>query len=105
MLRTYGGLQWCPWCKQCAQDNNGDWRFDPWPEDIMYDRLTCGVCGGTSLWIWGMGMHFQRALDHPAQAIEAGTAKTAGLGPQDESAVGETDAPHTPTETTNADVD
>lgn len=66
MLAAYGGIQTCPWCKQTAQDNNADWHFEPWPENPMYDRLTCGVCGGTSLWIWGHGMHYQRPLHHPA---------------------------------------
>lgn len=73
MLKRYGGLQDCPWCKQCAQDANVEWRFDPWPDNPFYDQLTCGVCGGTSLWMWGLGMHFQRPLSHPALATwEAG---------------------------------
>ena len=64
-LQRYGGIQWCPWCKQCAQDGNTGWRFDPSKDEPMFDVLTCGICGGTSLWLWGMGMHFQRALSHP----------------------------------------
>lgn len=78
MLKAYGGIQSCPWCKQCAQENNADWHFDAWPEDRMYDLLTCGVCGGTSLWIWGHGMHYQRPLDHPAIAAAALKAKDVG---------------------------
>lgn len=66
MLRAYGGLQTCPWCKQCAQEANASWRFDPYPEDMGLDILTCGVCEGRSLWLWGMGMHFIRSLDHPS---------------------------------------
>lgn len=68
MLQEYGGIQWCPWCKQCAQDSNADWRFDPYPEDMRLDVLTCGVCKGRSLWLWGMGMMPVCALDHPQSA-------------------------------------
>lgn len=86
MLRAYGGLQWCPWCKQCAQDGNAEWRFTASAENPLFDVLTCGVCAGRSVWFFGMGMHFQHALDHPAQAIEARRAETA-TGSVHESAV------------------
>jgi hypothetical protein len=37
MLRSYGSLQTFPWCKQCAQDNNASWRFDP-PAEHRFRR-------------------------------------------------------------------
>tara|TARA_R110002020_G_scaffold471284_1_gene698257 strand:+ start:42092 stop:42829 length:738 start_codon:yes stop_codon:yes gene_type:complete len=70
MTRRYGGIQKCTWCRQCAQDEDG-WNFAPYQENVGYDVLTCGVCGGTSLWLWGMGMHFIRPLDPPKPAFQA----------------------------------
>jgi hypothetical protein len=67
LLHRHGGIQQCPWCRQIAQDEPG-WRFDAWDRDPMLDVLTCGVCGGTSLWLWGMGMHWIGALRPPAPA-------------------------------------
>ena len=69
LLRRFGGIQTCPWCRQCAQEGDGEWRFDPWPENNGYDLLTCSVCGGTSIWLWGMGMHYMRELDPPKPAF------------------------------------
>lgn len=63
LMRACGGIQWCPWCKQCAQSGEGRWGFRASKEQPLYDVLTCGVCGGTSLWLWGMGMHYQRRLE------------------------------------------
>lgn len=70
MTRRYGGTQKCTWCRQCAQDGDG-WSFKPFPDDFSLDVLTCGVCGGTSLWRWGMGMHFVSPLDPPTPAFQA----------------------------------
>ena len=64
MMRRFGGIQQCPWCRQVAQSENG-WKFTVCEADPGYDVLTCGVCGGTSKWLWGMGMHFISALDPP----------------------------------------
>lgn len=58
LMRQYGGIQWCPWCKQCAQEGPGRWGFSAEARNARYDVLTCSVCGGTSRWEWGMGMHF-----------------------------------------------
>lgn len=64
LLRRYGGLQRCTWCRQIAQ-TDGDWSFDKWDRDQMLDKLTCGVCGGTSLWRFELGMMYVAALDPP----------------------------------------
>ena len=65
LLRLYGGIQTCPWCRQCAQDE-GEWHFETWPRDPFIDVLTCGVCGGTSLWRFELGMIYIGPLDPPA---------------------------------------
>lgn len=70
MMRKFGGIQTCTWCRQVAQDRPG-WSFKPYDESPGLDVLTCGVCGGTSLWLWGMGMHFIRPLDPPKPAFTA----------------------------------
>lgn len=70
LVRRFGGIQQCPWCRQCAQDGDG-WNFKPSKESAGLDALTCGVCGGTSLWLFGMGMHFIRPLDPPKPAFQA----------------------------------
>ncbi len=75
MTRKFGGIQKCTWCRQHAQDGD-DWNFAPYDEDFSLDVLTCGVCGGTSLWLWGMGMHFIRPLDPPKPAFEASEVKS-----------------------------
>lgn len=73
LMRRFGGIQRCPWCRQWAQDGDG-WKFESSDQDQQLDRLTCGVCSGTSLWLWGMGFHFVRPLDPPVPALsrEAG---------------------------------
>jgi len=55
LLRRFGGIQVCPWCRQWAQSEPG-WHFRAWERDLFLDKLTCGVCGGTSLWRFEMGM-------------------------------------------------
>ena len=68
MLRRFGGLQTCCWCRQCAQDGDS-WKFLPWERDLFLDVLTCGVCGGTSLWRWEVGMIWIGPLEPPASAF------------------------------------
>lgn len=63
-LKRFGGIQTCPWCRQCAQDGD-DWSFVSYSDDPMLDVLTCGVCGGTSLWHFTIGMMFIRSLNPP----------------------------------------
>jgi hypothetical protein len=65
LMRQFGGIQQCPWCKQIAQYGDG-WNFKTYDENPMLDVLTCGVCDGTSLWLWGMGMHYQGLLMPPS---------------------------------------
>lgn len=50
MARRFGGVQKCTWCRQHVQDGDG-WNFAPYQADTGLDVLTCGVCGGTSLWL------------------------------------------------------
>jgi len=54
LMRRYGGIQRCPWCKQCAQLGDG-WCFDS-KTDPLIDALHCGNCGGVSRWRFEMGM-------------------------------------------------
>ncbi len=54
LLRRYGGIQMCPWCKQCAQAHDG-WHFDS-KTDPTIDALHCGNCGGVSRWRFELGM-------------------------------------------------
>jgi hypothetical protein len=54
LLRRYGGIQMCPWCKQCAQAHDG-WHFDS-KTDPCIDALHCGNCGGVSRWRFELGM-------------------------------------------------
>lgn len=49
---------------QCAQSGPG-WNFNP--HDPFLDVLTCGVCGGTSLWRFEIGMIFIKELDPPSE--------------------------------------
>lgn len=65
LMASYGGIQTCPWCKQIAQSQSG-WSFKCYDEDQSLDVLTCGVCEGSSLWLFGMGMHYIKPLFHPA---------------------------------------
>lgn len=67
LLRQFGGIQTCPWCRQCAQMGDG-WHFGTWDRDPFLDVLTCGVCGGTSLWRFEIGMIYIGALVPPAPA-------------------------------------
>lgn len=64
MLRRFGGIQRCPWCRQIAQDGDG-WSFVEWGGNPFHDVLTCGVCGGTSVWHFAIGMHAVGPLAPP----------------------------------------
>lgn len=68
LLRAYGGIQTCPWCRQCAQEQDG-WGFRQWDRDPFLDVLTCGVCKGTSLWRFELGMMYVAPLDPPSPLI------------------------------------
>lgn len=54
LMRRFGGIQQCPWCKQCVQAHDG-WHFDS-KTDPMIDALHCGNCGGVSRWRFEFGM-------------------------------------------------
>jgi hypothetical protein len=54
LAQKYGGIQQCPWCKQCAQTGDS-WHFDSRTDPVV-DALHCGVCGGVSQWRFEMGM-------------------------------------------------
>jgi hypothetical protein len=64
LLERWGGIQTCPWCRQCAQSEPG-WGFTPYEGDLFLDVLTCGVCKGTSLWKFELGMFFVAPLNPP----------------------------------------
>lgn len=63
-LTIYGGTQDCPWCKQTAQTGD-EWSFKVWDHDLDLDILTCGCCGGTSLWRFEMGAIYVGPLKPP----------------------------------------
>lgn len=52
--KSTGGLQWCPWCKQCVQAYDGSHFTNR--HDITVDALHCGNCGGVSRWRFEHGM-------------------------------------------------
>ncbi|SNY94085.1 hypothetical protein SAMN04515647_4408 [Cohaesibacter sp. ES.047] len=64
LRKRYGGIQSCPWCRQCAQSQSG-WSFNQWGRDPFLDVLTCGVCGGQSLWRFEIGMIYIGPLAAP----------------------------------------
>lgn len=64
ILQQWGGIQTCPWCRQCAQQEEG-WSFKAWDRDPFLDVLTCSVCKGTSLWRFELGMMYVAPLDPP----------------------------------------
>lgn len=68
LRKRYGGTQTCPWCRQCAQMEPG-WSFTPWEENLFHDVLTCGVCGGTSVWHFAIGMMWVGPLHPPKPAF------------------------------------
>lgn len=74
LMQRYGGIQWCPWCRQCAPTGDNPWSFKPWDQDQFLDVLTCSVCTGTSVWLWAMGMTYMRELDPPKPAFPRRTA-------------------------------
>lgn len=70
LLRRFGGIQTCCWCRQVAQLGDS-WHFEHWDQDILLEKLTCGVCGGTSLYRFEMGMIYVGPLEPPAPAWPA----------------------------------
>ncbi len=64
LRHRFGGIQTCPWCRQIAQSSD-DWQFEKWSRDPMLDVLKCGVCGGTSLWRFELGMLYIGPLEAP----------------------------------------
>ena len=63
-MRRFGGIQTCTWCRQTA--NQGEnWSLKEWARDPFIDVLTCGCCGGTSLWRFELGMIYIAALNPP----------------------------------------
>jgi hypothetical protein len=70
MLVKFGGIQGCPWCSQIVQSTDG-WSMKVWDRDSDITKITCGPCGGTSLWRWEFGMMFIGPLDPPKSKYEA----------------------------------
>lgn len=64
LLYKFGGIQECVWCRQIAQ-SKPNWAIEMWDKDKFLDKLTCGVCGGTSLWRFELGMSYIAPLDPP----------------------------------------
>lgn len=60
----------CPYCMQYAETGQEPFSaWDKWPQDNEYLVLTCGPCGGTSLWIeivhMFIDLHYVCPLDPP----------------------------------------
>ena len=72
LLRRFGGIQRCPWCRQIAQSQGG-WSFKAWERDEMLDVLSCGVCRGKSLWRFELLMIYIGPLEPPAPVTPAWT--------------------------------
>ena len=64
----FGGSQTCPWCKQCANQGN-KWSFTTFELDPFFDKLTCGICGGTSIWMFTLLMTYVGPWRHPLMDI------------------------------------
>lgn len=73
LIKRFGGIQTCPWCRQRVQ-SKGEWGFACHSTEPQYDLLTCGVCGGTSVWLWGVGMHYIRPEAPPIPDMSAALA-------------------------------
>lgn len=67
LLSRFGGIQTCCWCRQVAQLGDS-WHLEHWDEDILLEKLTCGVCGGTSLYRFEMSMIYVGPLKPPTPA-------------------------------------
>lgn len=67
-LDKFGGIQTCPWCRQIAQEG-ANWSFEQYEKDLMLDVLTCGICGGKSLWRFELGMIYHSPLESPKPAF------------------------------------
>lgn len=83
LLRKYGGTQTCPWCTQTVQ-LHGDWSIKAWDRDAMLDVITCGPCGGTSLWRFEICMIYIGPLNAPKpkhKAVDYYNISTAKLTP------------------------
>ena len=66
LLRRYGGIQTCPWCKHIAQEGDARWGYQAWSGNRMFDVLTCSVCSGQSIvHFGGFGMMVIGPLTHP----------------------------------------
>lgn len=70
LLKKFGGLQTCPWCEQTVQSKEG-WSIIPWNKDPMLDVITCGPCGGTSLWRFEMMFIYIGALEAPVSKYKS----------------------------------
>jgi hypothetical protein len=64
LAHRFGGIQACPWCRQIA-NQGAEWGFSEWERDPFIDVLTCGVCGGESLWRFEIGMIYIGPLEPP----------------------------------------
>lgn len=63
-LRQFGGTQRCPYCEQLVQ-MRGEWSIHEWERDPMLDVITCGTCGGKSLWRFELAMIYIGPLEPP----------------------------------------
>lgn len=52
------------------QSNDG-WSLKEWDRSPFFDVLTCGACGGTSLWRFELCMVYMAPLLPPEPAFKA----------------------------------
>ncbi|WP_270374931.1 hypothetical protein [Marinicauda sp. Alg238-R41] len=71
LLDRYGGTQGCPWCRQTMQ-RYPDTRMVTFDGDPMLDEITCGNCGGSSLWRFEIGMVFVCVGEAPKPSAQSG---------------------------------
>ena len=62
LVQKFGGIQSCPWCRNCVQEYPG-WKFTTAADGN--DLLHCACCRGTSLWRFEMGMTYLGPVDPP----------------------------------------
>ena len=59
----------CTWCRQNMDDGIGV-ESEEFEHDESLEVRECGVCGGTSLWVWGFGFQYVTHLDPPEPQFE-----------------------------------
>jgi len=70
LLDICGGTQKCPYCLQ-IMGHGEDTPIEPYTEDKGLDVITCGTCGGKSLWRWEIGFLYYGSLTAPVAKFDS----------------------------------